>query len=1070
MRPPEDATALATSSAEAATREAGCLDGTGRSASARRAWRRARAPLRVSSSRLRAESGRALLVICGLAIATAMLVAVFGTSLLARDRALQRAVDALPSDERSVRVDLVGLPVQQNTARVDRAASRALSGFTSGDPLRVLFFRDFWLDGEFVRLVGLDGLAEHVTLRSGRLPRTCLPRACEVLQIGSRGREELRESGINVRRVGIGELRDPEIYGPAFQHLLEYRAQASLVRTTLLLAPNVRSLERVPPLRYLFGVRSWVAPLDTSALRTWQVEGVLDRESRAQTALHDADPSFALSGPDAALVDVRSRGSVSAERTVLIGGGASALLLVFAMVAAVGLRRGLADERRRLLQRGALGSQVWVGLVGEVAALVAAGWALGVIAGSAAVAILSAAVGLPVGGTLRHTLLDPHALLALALALAAALGVVVAAAVSPVERARRTRVRLLDVAALGAALAVVVGMTRGALDADALGSGGDTTLLLLLPGLVCFAGAVAATRLLRPLTRVAERLARSGSTVVRLALLALGRAPVETVLAAAFLVVAVGIAVFATSYRATLDRGARDEASFAVPLDLTLSQGTGLDLPLDVAPLERYRMLGRDVDAYPILRRSADVAGVGTSALSVTALGIPAGVFERMHWRSDYSPTSKTAIGRTLGAGGPVALRGVELPAEARAVELEARVRGTPLRIDLTVQRRDGRIQTLPLGRAGAGRTTLTARVPRFATRVLALELSLPPVEQLWFLHKANEGRSNRAPSGTLALGPLRTTAASGTRRILERLAGWALHGAAETADPVGADGALAYVFPEVKTFVLRPREPTDGHPLGVLASPDLAALAGPSGLLALNFYAPVVTARIVGVARRVPSVPEDEPFVVADESRLATVLDADAPGTGRPGELWLSVPAGSEKGVDARLRQPPFASLGADFRRQRLDERRDDPLARATSGLLGVVALLALALAAIGLWTALLGALRDERAELFDLEAQGVSPATLRSHLRLRATLLVAFGIGCGLVLGFVLSRLVVSLVQVSLGTNVPDPPLVLDVGWASAALGLAGLVAACALVAEASVRRGFRGETPARAGWSGQ
>ena len=48
---------------------------------------------------------------------------------------------------------------------------------------------------------------------------------------------------------------------------------------------------------------------------------------------------------------------------------------------------------------------------------------------------------------------------------------------------------------------------------------------------------------------------------------------------------------------------------------------------------------------------------------------------------------------------------------------------------------------------------------------------------------------------------------------------------------------------------------------------------------------------------------------------------------------------------------------------------------------------------------------LRDERAELYDLEAQGVEPSTLRRELRLRAAILGAAGRSAGVV-GAVLSR----------------------------------------------------------------
>src|SRR6185295_9082670 len=106
--------------------------------------------------------------------------------------------------------------------------------------------------------------------------------------------------------------------------------------------------------------------------------------------------------------------------------------------------------------------------------------------------------------------------------------------------------------------------------------GGDATFLLLLPGLVCLAVALAVARLLGPSMRLAERLVRRGPTALRLATRALARAPARTAATASFLTVAFGLALFATGYRATLEQGAGDQAAFAVPLDFTVKEGPRL--------------------------------------------------------------------------------------------------------------------------------------------------------------------------------------------------------------------------------------------------------------------------------------------------------------------------------------------------------------------------------------------------------------------------------------------------------------------------------------------------------------
>jgi len=141
----------------------------------------------------------------------------------------------------------------------------------------------------------------------------------------------------------------------------------------------------------------------------------------------------------------------------------------------------------------------------------------------------------------------------------------------------------------------------------------------------------------------------------------------------------------------------------------------------------------------------------------------------------------------------------------------------------------------------------------------------------------------------------------------------------------------------------------------------------------------------------------------------------------------------------------------------------RADPLARGALLTLAGTAAVALLLALLGLLLTVVGDMRDDRGELFDLEAQGASPATIRSHLRLRALLVAVFGILGGLALGAILSALVISLVSVTAGSAKPEPPLLLSLDLPLLAVAAAAYVLlAAALV---TVATAMRGRAPARA-----
>ena len=142
---------------------------------------------------------------------------------------------------------------------------------------------------------------------------------------------------------------------------------------------------------------------------------------------------------------------------------------------------------------------------------------------------------------------------------AAALALLAALLTSRVRVGGR-RFTAFDMAAV-AALAVLVLVLRPG-DANADGSAGP---LLLAPGLALFVAAYVTARVLAPLTRTLQRLLAHSAFPLRLASLSIARAPGQAVVAAAFLVVSVGLAVFALLYVTTLRSGIDDQAAYGVP-------------------------------------------------------------------------------------------------------------------------------------------------------------------------------------------------------------------------------------------------------------------------------------------------------------------------------------------------------------------------------------------------------------------------------------------------------------------------------------------------------------------------
>jgi predicted lysophospholipase L1 biosynthesis ABC-type transport system permease subunit len=196
---------------------------------------------------------------------------------------------------------------------------------------------------------------------------------------------------------------------------------------------------------------------------------------------------------------------------------------------------------------------------------------------------------------------------------------------------------------------------------------------------------------------------------------------------------------------------------------------------------------------------------------------------------------------------------------------------------------------------------------------------------------------------------------------------------------------------------------------------------------------------------------------VVGDRGALATAINAAAPGSARENEVWLDLAGTSTDAFESAFSERPLDVLATTTRAELEADARRDPLARGTLLALGSAALLALALAAIGLALAVRSDLRDDQGELYELEALGAPPSLLRRVVRSRALAVALAGLLAGIVVGLVLVRLVTRMVSVTARGGFAEPPLIATVDIAVIAAGIAAFALVSVLLVGMTTRSAF-------------
>ncbi|MCU1388772.1 MAG: hypothetical protein JWL72_2110 [Ilumatobacteraceae bacterium] len=1016
-----------------------------------RIGRAPRAAAGFAVARARDRPLRGLVTGLGIAIAIGSLFTTAASPLIAGDATLRRSLEAVPAASRSIAVAVAvnEQPIDKLRA-IDARVRANLEAPGLGHPRGQVEYRALAAnDGTVYRLIGVEHLADIVTLIDGRLPTTCTPTHCEVLIIGSDTAVTPQpELGIDI--VGRAVLDDQSIVAGQF------RPDASEV---VLLGDGVEAVGALKALELFGRSEGWIAPIDPASVRVADIGALLAAATRTANSFGESSATVTL--PSKALLDARSRAATARRRVALAAAQAAVLVVGFTLLAAASMRRRHLAARDLLRQRGASRGALNVFTVCEAAWPVVIGTVIGIPLGLGVTAWLATSWNLSARDTVfsvAHTSL-PVVLIGAVLVLIAT-AVVMA---NPPSERRRTRRRWwqplpIDALGIGALAMTALSITRGADTSETLISEGDP-LIAALPLLATLIVAWVAIRAVPSIVAGCARLLGRRAPLARTALGEVARRPAVPLLTAGFLAATTTLGLFSLGYRSTLAAGAHDQASFAVPLDVTLTEGSALVRPSALQPATGWSALAAGTTSTEVVRRGVSVLGQDVSSDTVTVVGIDPATIDRLAgWRGDFGP-SRATLTAAIQSKNPAAAPGGTIPDDATQLVIHGSGDFLVTNVQIVVERRDGTWHQLGAKYVASAPDQLVADLdPSDAGgTVLGFSIGQAGYSSDRVQHHDGEGATS-ASDFTASLHFDGIDAGTPNSAVAMPWTGLASDGAVVTATDAGVN--LDLRLRGTTALILPPTPPQLGQ-ISAIVDPQTAAEAE-NGLVTVDVPGESrLTLRVAAVAQRFPGTAER--FAVVNRVDIGRAFDQLDPGFGTPNEVWLSAAPGHEAALAAALHKAPFDQLVVS-RRAAIDAQlRSNPLARFTLGLFAVAGLIAALLAIAAIYLATMSDAAEQAPLHRALAAEGVPARSLSRMVRSSGSAIALGAIAIGTVGALLLLRVVTRVIAVTATSTVPVPPLLASVPALNLVVAVVAITVPCLLgtaLAARSARRAAQGD----------
>lgn len=600
---------------------------------------------------------------------------------------------------------------------------------------------------------------------------------------------------------------------------------------------------------------------------------------------------------------------------------------------------------------------------------------------------------------------------------------------------------------------------------------GIDPLLVAAPAIGLLAGAIVALRTIPLLARLAERVAERGTRVVAaLSAWQVARRPLRYARSGLLLMLAIAIGLFAVSYSWTWRTSQADQANYQVGADMRVNPDRRFGRAIPELTLTDAHMQLEGVEtSMPVTRRLGTLSrSIGTGRFILLDAEQAS---ETVVFRDDLSEQSFDGMMAELAAARP-ALSTIALPGSPQRVALEMTLTVLPLpegfveeeapyepNAFVVLQDGEGLLHRVRLGPLNTDGTPTRLETPLFydlgngqralpvyPLSLVAIELTgtAPPVLSRNATLTLDGLQASDQPDGDgwTPVGYETTTSAWETAPADLPLSYEAP--VIEFADeqPAGKvalellSGSVSDNIPIQVTFVLRPSGTELPEAFPIIVSQrflDLTETAIGATIPLRDLPGNLDSeGTIIGAVENFPTVdPSTGEVVVVDLPTLAMLSYTPGQNPLTSDERWLRVDNDRSDELDAALRLEPYSSARVFNRFEQAATLRSDPVALGTLGALSLGFVAAAIFASVGFAVSAAVSARERLTEFALLRALGLSPRQLVGWLSLEHSVLVAFSLIMGTVLGLLLAWLVLPLIAITQAARQAVPGVIVVYPW---------------------------------------